>query len=230
MKSLIFKLFTIAVIIIPMAISSANAQNDQVSSMQELEKKEDENMDYIKKINKIIKDYPTFSYSYVIEDGEIVNVEVTGVDNVIDRKRLEVAILDLQSNRNMIKNTANRIGVFYSYDEKPKFNGENDIESALRNNLIYPQDAQDWGVEGTIYVKFVVDENGQIPFATTSSDIETSVEAYVSDLEQQAINAVKETSGDWQPGKVNGVEVPTMVILPVTFDLRSDPYIRGWIY
>jgi TonB family protein len=227
MKSLILKLFTIAVIIIPMAISSANAQN-QVSSMQELEMKEDENMEYIKTINKIIKDYPTFSYSYVIEDGEIVDVEVVGVDNVIEKKRLEVAILDLQSNRNMIKNTANRIGVFYSYDEKPKFNGEIELESALRNNLKYPEDAKDWGVEGTIFVKFVVDENGQIPFATTSSDIETSIETYVSDLEQQAINAVKETSGKWQPGKVDGVEVPTMVVLPVTFELRSPPFIRGW--
>jgi len=227
-KNHLLKLITLAVIIIPLMISSANAQNDQITSMEDLEKIEEENMEYLKKIQRIIKDYPSFSYSYKMEDGEIVDVEVTGVDKVIDKKRLEVAILDLQSNKNMIRNTENRIGVFYSVDDEPEYNGdENELENAILRNLEYPEKAKNWGVEGTIFVKFVVDEDGQIPFAATSTDIETSVESYVTDLERQAISAVKATGGDWEPGKVEGVEVPTMLVLPVTFDFRRNPVLRG---
>jgi hypothetical protein len=80
-----------------------------------------------------------------------------------------------------------------------------------------------WGVEGTIFVKFVVDENGENPFATTASNIETSMDRYLEDLERQAVEAVKATSGDWEPGKVNGVEVASMAVVPITFEFETHP-------
>ena len=228
-KSSVLKLFALTFIAFSLITFTANAQRDDLTS-SELEKLEDENMDYMKQISKIIKDYPNFAYTYDIEDGKVVNVNVTGVEKDIDRKKLEVQLFNLKSNKNMIKNKANRVGVFYSVDEPAEYEGgRDDLQREIQSNLKYPEDAKDWGVEGTVFVKFVVDENGRIPYATTSSNIETSMEMYLKDLEEQAVKAVKATEGDWEPGKVEGVEVSSMAVVPVTFDFEKNPSIRALI-
>ena len=223
-KNSILNVFTLSLLICTFLVSSANAQEDEITSITEMEQIQDENMDYMKQIHKIIRDYPAFSYSYDIDDGKVEDVTVTGVDNNIDKKRLEVILFDLKSNKNRIKNKANRIGVFYSVDEKAEYEaGRDELQQTIQSNLRYPGDAKNWGVEGTVFVKFVVDENGEIPFATTSSNIETSMEKYLKDLEQQAVTAIKATSGNWEPGKVEGVEVASMIVIPVNFDFRKNP-------
>ena len=122
-----------------------------------------------------------------------------------------------------MKKKPNRIGVFYSVDKEPKYNGGRDkLEEVLQNILEYPEDAEDWGLEGTIYVQFVVDEDGEIPFATTNTNVETAIDPYLKDLEQQAVSAVKATSGDWQPGQIEGVEVPALVVVPFTFEIEYE--------
>ncbi len=228
-KNSVLKLFALTFIAFSLITFTANAQRDDLT-ISELEKIEDENMDYMKQISKIIKDYPNFDYTYDIEDGEVVNVNVTGVKKDIDRKKLEVQLFNLKSNKNMIKSKANRMGVFYSVDEPATYEGGRvELQNEIQGNLEYPEDAKDWGVEGTVFVKFVVDENGKIPYATTSSNIETSMESYLKDLEQQAVSAVKATEGDWEPGIVDGVEVASMAVVPVTFDFQKNPSIRTLI-
>lgn len=224
------KLATIVLIMLSLNVVSVHAQENIPGSFGELEKVQDHNMDYLKKIYSIIKNYPSFSYNYEMENGEIKKVIVTGVENDLDKKQLEVVLYDLKSNQNKIKSKANRIGVFYAIDKEVAYkHGEEALQSAIYENIKYPKGAENWGVEGTIYIKFVVDENGQIPFATTSEDIETNMEYYVEDLEEQAIGAIKETSGQWVPGKINGVSVPSLAIVPVTFDFKKDPFIPALI-
>jgi TonB family protein len=187
-------------------------------------------MDYMVQINEIVKNYPAFSYSYKMEDGKVQDVQVTGVDNDIDRKKLEVVLFDLKSNRNKMKSTANRVGVFYSVDDEAEFEGgEEALRTQIVSNLKYPESAKNWGMEGTIFVKFVVNENGEIPFATTSSNIETSVERYLEDLEEQAIKAIKATSGEWEPAEVENVEVASLSVLPITFDFEKNPTLPALI-
>ena len=224
----ILGVFTVAFILLPfLFIDSLNAQemNKDKESFQQLEKIQDENMDYLKEIYRITKNYPDFSYNYTFdEDGSLKDVTVTGVENEMDRKRLEVVLFDLKSNRNQIKNKQNRIGVFYTVDKtaKPKM-GDEQLRSEILKNLTYPEDAIDWGVEGTIYVKFVVDENGKIPFITTDEDVNSKQSYYVKELEKQAIDAVMTTSGEWTPAQVDGVNVASLAMVPVTFEFKADP-------
>ncbi len=222
--------FFILFVLASFLVLPVQAQNQKsVESISELEEMEDQNTDYLKQIHKIAKEYPEFSYKYTIEDGEIQDVVVTGVDNTIDRKRMEVAIFDLKSNKNMMKAKQNRIGVFYSVDKEPEYAGESELGREILDNLKYPDDAKNWGVEGTVFVKFVVDENGEIPFATTASNIETSREDYLEDLERQAVEAIKATSGNWEPGKVDGVDVSSLAVVPVTFDFEKHPSLPALI-
>lgn len=210
---------------------SSYAQEDGTNDFQYLESVLDENYDFLKKINRIVKEYPDFSYEYEIVDGEVKNVTVEGVDFELDKKRLEVLLLDLKTNRNEIKNKENRIGVFYSVDENARYKeGQEELQRKLLGSLEYPDGAENWGVEGTIFVKMVVDEKGEIVYATTSSDVNTSIDRYITDLENKVMEAVKLTSGEWIPGKIDGVAVPSFVTVPVTFKVKTDPTLPGPIY
>jgi len=221
-KTILNPFFAVLMIATLIAVPGVNAQESTNSA--DIEKLQDENMDYLKQVYKIINDYPAFSYTYSYDNGMVEDVVVTGVESSIDRKRLDVMLFDLKSNQNMLKAHANRIGVFYSVDEQPEYkNGRDELQNKILNNLEYPENAKNWGVEGTVYVKFVVDENGEIPFATTTSDVETSIERYAESLEEQAVEAVKATSGNWEPGEIENVQVASLAIVPITFDFQKDP-------
>lgn len=218
-------LTAIILILFSVMALNINAQEKVLVDFGKLEYMQDQNMDYLKQIHRIIKDYPAFSYTYKIEKGKFKEARVLGVEDPQDKKRLEVLLLDLNSNKNMLKGKASRIGVFYSVDKEPQYKqGKEALQNTLRENLKYPKNAKNWGIEGTVFVNFVVDENGNIPFATTSEDIETpAVDIYVDEMKMQAIEAIKATSGNWKPGEINGVIVPSLAIVPITFDFRKNP-------
>ncbi len=226
-KQLIKSLSLAFTILFMGTIFSVNAQDNDMLTNSEMEEMQDQDMDYMKQIHEIVKDYPAFSYSYTFDDGKVADVTVTGIDNNYDRKKLEVVLFDLKSNKNMLKNQPNRVGVFYSVDEPAEFKG--DLNEALFANLKYPSEAKDWGVEGTIYVKFVVEDDGRIRFASTASNIETSVDIYLEDLQNQAVSAIKATSGNWSPAKVEGVEVSSLNVIPITFDFEKNPTLPALI-
>jgi len=208
------------------AVLTASAQNGMMTSGDDISKMKHQHMDYVEQIGDIIEAYPAFTYKYKLEDGKVSDVVVTGVDNDIDRKRLEIVLFDLNSKRNMINAKSDRIGVFYDVDDHARYSkGEKALENELLRHLEYPEGAKDWGVEGTIYVKVIVDDEGRIPFATTSTNIESSVERYVDDLREQAVAAVKETSGDWEPAEVEGIDVASLAVIPVTFELNEHPFL-----
>ncbi len=218
MMVVLFSVFTI--------FGTAQAQDHDKYVISDLERMEDQNMDYMNQIYNIVKNYPAFSYSYNIEDGKIQDVTVEGVDDNLDKKRLEVVLFDLKTNKNMMKNKANRIGVFYSVDDEAEYeNGWEDLRRNILTNIEYPFDIKNWGLEGTVFVKFVVDEDGEIPFLTTSTNMESSMDVYVDRLEEEAAEAIEATSGDWEPSEVEGVDVASLVVIPVTFDVEKSPSI-----
>ena len=232
MKKLIrialLKSIVITLIILPFGITEA--QEKEMSYIY-LEQIQDENIEILHRIYRITRDYPAFSYDYEFENGELKNVVVRGVDDDMDRKRLSVMLMDLKSNRNEIENKKNRIGVYYSVDKGAKpIGGEEEFRREIQRNIVYPENAKEWGVEGTLFGMVVVDENGQIPFVAINEDITTSREDLLKELEQEMISAIKETSGEWEPAKIEGVKVPSLVVVPVQFDVRANPFLPGFIY
>lgn len=211
--------------------NTVTAQEPGKLSYQELERLQDLNMENMRDIYKILKKYPEFSYKYVYEDGKLTGVDITGVDNESDKHNLEIMLVNLKKNKEKMKNQPNRLGVFYVVDKEPKpKEGETKLRKEILGDLTYPADAEDWGTSGTIFVKFVVDDKGNIPYVTAEENMETSHEEYNRELKAQAIAAVKATSGQWIPGQVDGVNVATFVVLPVQFDLKLDPFMPVWIY
>lgn len=83
----------------------------------------------------------------------------------------------------------------------------------LRKNLIYPQEAIDNLVQGTVIVQFVVDTAGKV----------SRVEAISgpAELHEAAIRVVKK-SGDWLPAIQNHRKVPSYKRQPIGFALPEE--------
>jgi len=208
--------------------TTANAQNYKLSSSNELKELAGKNMNFINEINRITQQFPDAEYSYNFANGKLKDVTVTGVNDIMTRQRLEVVLFNMKNNK--LKNESDQLGVFYSVDKEPQFKGGEDaLENTLQSNITYPEDALDWGASGTIYVKFVIDESGKIPYITTSDMVNTHNKTYKKELEQHAIQAVEATSGKWVPAQEDGVNVASLAVVPIKFKEELSPGLTDWV-
>lgn len=113
------------------------------------------------------------------------------------------------------KMTADKSG-YYNYAEvAPSYDGgQGAIEGYITNNLEYPQDAIDNGIEGTVNIQFGVDENGNI------SSVKTLGPKLGYGLEDEAIKVVSNMP-KWRPGTIKGKKVKTLMVLPITYRLEG---------
>ena len=97
--------------------------------------------------------------------------------------------------------------------ENPSFPG-GDVACMkwLTNNINYPKEAMEKGIEGRVIVKFVVTKNGKI----TNAEVVRPVDPL---LETEALRAIR-SMPDWIPGKRNGQNVDLQFTLPITFRLQ----------
>ena len=234
MKRLVLKrtmftpLFLVLTAIALLLAPNANAQSYKLSSSDDLKAIEGNNTNYINEINKITQQFPEAEYSYVFDNGKLKDVNVTGIDDVMTQQHLEVVLFNLKNNK--LKNDSKELGVFYTVNKEPKYKGGEDaLESKIQDNLTYPEDALNWGTSGTIYVKFVIDEHGKIPYITTSDMLVNKNKQYTKELEQDAENAVKATSGHWIPAKEDGVSVASLAVVPIKFKEELSPGLVDWV-
>lgn len=87
----------------------------------------------------------------------------------------------------------------------------------LYKNLKYPVIARDNGIEGRVYVQFVVEKDGSISSATIVRDVGAG-------CGQSALKVVENMNNlpsKWIAGKKNGSVVRVLYTLPVTFKLQN---------
>ncbi len=97
--------------------------------------------------------------------------------------------------------------------EQPEFpGGMEEMYKFLSKLQKYPDMEADAGIQGKVYVEFVVEKDGRIT--------ETKVKKGVSDgLDKEALRLVK-AMPNWNPGKMNGKAVKVRFVLPVKFTLK----------
>ena len=92
--------------------------------------------------------------------------------------------------------------------------GMKEFYEFLGKNIEYPRQAQRLGIEGTAYVRFVIDEKGNVESAEVVEGRELGY-----GLDEEAIRVIKLTK--WSPGKQRGRAVKQRKILPVKFKLQK---------
>lgn len=101
-------------------------------------------------------------------------------------------------------------------EEKPYFGTEGDKEFLrwIANNIIYPEEAVEKGIQGRVYLKFVVEKDGKLSHLEVVNKIDPI-------LSKEAIR-VLELSPNWNPGKINGTPVRVWFTFPITFSLKTN--------
>ena len=114
--------------------------------------------------------------------------------------------------------------IYAVVDEIAKFKkGDEALQKFLSENIHYPKIAQERGVQGRVFVSFIIDVNGAV------SDVGIkrlqNAQGYEDEawkaLEEEGIRCVKKTSKKWKPAKVNGKKVRSRYVLPILYRLNK---------
>ena len=104
--------------------------------------------------------------------------------------------------------------VFVLVEQMAEFKGSKDgLEAFIRENIIYPLDALAEGLEGKVYIEFVIDTDGSITDVAVVSSTDPA-------LETEAIRVIKLTNLMWKAARHSGKKVRSMMVLEVAFVLE----------
>jgi TonB family protein len=81
----------------------------------------------------------------------------------------------------------------------------------IQDNLNYPEEAKDQGIEGKVFVQFIVSTDGKLTNVA-------AVKGIGGGCDEEAVRVVMK-SLPWIPGLQNGKKVKVRMILPITFKL-----------
>lgn len=88
--------------------------------------------------------------------------------------------------------------------------GEVEMLNFIHSNLVYPEISKEQGVQGKVFIKFVVTVEGKI----VNVEIINQQEPKLSALELECIRVIQ-LMPDWSPGLCNGQKVATSYALPI---------------
>ena len=104
--------------------------------------------------------------------------------------------------------------IFHYVEEIPTYQGgESALFGFLASNVHYPQVAINYGVQGIVYVAFVVEKDGSL----SNFRAVTKLGAGCDDEAVRVSSMMKK----WNPGRQNGKCVRVEVVLPVKFQLLN---------
>jgi TonB family protein len=105
------------------------------------------------------------------------------------------------------------IGTVPLVEEMPEFpGGQEALAAFMKKEVKYPKKAKRDGIEGTVYVSFVVDKDGSVTDVAVARGVDPLLDA-------EAMRAVR-LMPKWKPGSQNGKPVKTRFHLPVRFKLK----------
>ncbi len=135
-------------------------------------------------------------FSFVIALSVVMNANAEPIADFVDNTAVEFAAEDSAK-------------IYDVVDQMPEIEGG--IKEVYKN-IKYPRAAVSGRVEGRVFVKFVVDENGKVKNPKVIKDIGAGCGA-------AAVEGIKKVK--FTPGKLNGQPVKVYYTLPVSFKINS---------
>lgn len=147
-----------------------------------------------------------------VDDEEIIEeIEVNLDIEMTEDTRIEEVILT-QDTEPLPEETADEI--FTIVEQQPEPNGGlKAFYDYVGANLRYPARASRMGIEGRVFVEFVVEKNG------TLTDIRV-VKGIGAGCDEEAIRVIS-NAPNWKPGKQRGNPVRVRMVMPIMFKLLS---------
>jgi periplasmic protein TonB len=206
-----------------------NFKVTEVTALSKLPPAETKSNNEVKKIDTpppALKSSIKFTAPIIKKDEEVSEEDEIKSQDQLMKNTSTISIADVKGNDEIngkdiadiqaISNEPEKKDVeqVYTYVEQPPSfpGGEAELANYLIENIKYPQEARETGVQGKVYLSFIVGKNGDI----TDVKVVRSLH-YLCDKE--AMRVVK-SMPRWTPGKQNGHNVTVQFTLPVVFQLK----------
>lgn len=105
--------------------------------------------------------------------------------------------------------------IFVAVEQEPELVGG---LAALQREIEYPEFAIKAGLEGTVFVEFVVDEEGNVQDPEVARGVHKL-------LDEEALRVVKKMT--FEPGRQRNTPVKVRMTMPVTFTLKDGKPVSG---
>ncbi|MCF7741411.1 MAG: energy transducer TonB [Candidatus Marinimicrobia bacterium] len=173
-----------------------------------------------KEVLEAVKNMPDWEPAYFMGDPLVmqlvVPVSFAQISNESDAKKFTQRVgipTDLDNDK--APNSDEKQKVFVVVEQQPRYpGGEKARKQYLAENIKYPEKAQEKGIEGTVYVSFIVEKDGSITNVRVLKGIGGG-------CNKEAISVVKDMP-KWEPGKQRGEPVRVKFQMPLRFSLPDD--------
>ena len=125
----------------------------------------------------------------------------------------DATIIDAVPVINTEENSSEAEEVFVVVEDMPMFpGGEQALRKWIPDHIKYPVIAAENGIQGKVYVQFVVDKDGSVTNAKIARGVDPS-------LDQEALRVVNSLP-KWKPGMQRGKPVRVSFTVPINFQLQ----------
>jgi protein TonB len=175
----------------------------------------DSKISTIKYMQPIIKPDEIVNENILPTVEELINLEPGLINHIGNPNGIDPTLLEIEE-PNIINNINQdeKQEVYEWVEEMPKFKGgEEELLKFIVSNIKYPEIAKRTGIEGKVFVSFVISKTGNIINAKIDKSIGGG-------CEEEALRIISNMPS-WNPGKQNGVPVNVKVTIPIYFKLKS---------
>ncbi len=146
----------------------------------------------------------------IVDDNTEIIDELEIEDSEATNKTAITAVMQVSNEK---EEEAEDAPVFFIVEEMPEFpGGQLALRKFIAQAVKYPVIAQENGIQGKVFVNFVVGKDGSITNAKISRGVDPS-------LDKEALRVVMSLP-KWKPGKQGGKAVRVSYTVPINFQLQ----------
>lgn len=157
-----------------------------------------------------------------VTDEEVLNPPPA--DTELDRKNIDTETVEGEDD--LLKPTEivytpvdvkqNNTEIFNFASEQARYpGGESEMYKEIQSYIVYPEFEKQNGIEGTVYVNFVVEVDGSVTNVLVTRGVEEG-----PNFSKMAQKAVSNLKLKFEPAKMNGNSVRLRMTIPIKFSLR----------
>lgn len=143
----------------------------------------------------------------IVEDDVEIEDEVEIEDTEADQD-MEIDIVDIVD-----EEEEEDAPVFFIVEDMPEFpGGDLALRKHIAQNIRYPEIAKENGIQGRVFVQFVVNKKGMVEQIKVVRGVDPS-------LDKEAIRVIQNLP-KWKPGQQRGKPVKVSFTVPINFQLN----------
>lgn len=149
----------------------------------------------------------------VTDTTETTEINQDDLNQTVSNVIIEEEVVVEEDNSDKVIEEVVETPIFTVVEEMPSFPGGDESRiKFLTENIKYPQMAKESGIQGTVYVTFVVDEKGKV------ADVKV-LRGIGGGCDEEAVRVVK-LMPPWNAGKQSGKPVRVQFNMPIRFTLN----------